>query len=143
MAAQVTLDMSKDQPLQGGVTLDMSKSEPLEQDVPAMKPSHEQEFPHDLVDHEKMGMALVNSHMLSIPASAAYQNHDQIQEQFKKRGADMPKSTNSIGKDIEVGLQSTISGLLVRDKLPDELKDPTRSDKIISGLAQMVGDLPF
>src|SRR5208337_2869478 len=108
--------------------------------VPPLRPSH---AAAESVDRERLGMALVNSHMLGVPASFAYQNHDLINEQFKQRGADMPKSTNTIAKDIEVGLQSTISGLLQRNKLPDELKDPTRRDKIISGLAQMIGDLPF
>ena len=62
--------------------------------------------------------------------------NDLVSDQFKKRGVES-SSTNSIAKDIEVGLQGSIAGLLVKGKLPDELKDPTMADKVISGMSQM------
>src|SRR5208283_330465 len=112
-----------------------------ESNIPMLKSAHQQELPQD-IDHDKLGMALVNSHMLSMPASTMYQNHDLVQEQFKKRGVDT-NSINTLAKDFEVGLQRSISGLLVRGKLPDTLKDPTTRDNIVSGLSQMIADLPF
>jgi hypothetical protein len=88
-------------------------------------------------------MAMINSHMLSIPASSAYQNHDLINEQFKQRGADMPKLPATLANDIKAGVEGSIFGLSNRERLPETLKDPTHFDEFVSGISQMVADLPF
>src|ERR1017187_4742022 len=103
--------------------------------VPALKSSH------DPIDYGKLSTALVTSHMTGMPASTAYNNHDQVQAEFAKHGIE-PPVPSTIAEDIKVGAEGSVFGLAYRDKMPQSLQSPTRMDKFISGLSQMVADLP-
>jgi hypothetical protein len=102
--------------------------------VPALMPSHEP------IDYSKLSTALVTSHMTKMPASLAYQNHDQVQSELAKHDAQVVPST--IANDIKVGGESSIFGLAYRNKLPDALQKPGMFDKFVSGVSELIADLP-
>lgn len=99
--------------------------------------------PTEGIDPGKLGMSLINSRMLSVPESVGYQLHEMIHGQFKQRGTPLPDTSPGIASDIKSGLQGSIFGLAYRNKLPDAVKSPGTFDKIVTGLSQMVADLPF
>lgn len=106
-----------------------------ESPTPTLKPSHEP------IDYSKMSTALIASHMTGIPASMAYQNHDQVQAEFAKHNIDAPLPA-TIANDIKVGSENSIFGLAYRQRLPEHLQAPGQFDEFVAGLSTMVLDLP-
>ena len=96
---------------------------------------------HAPIDPNKLSTALITSHMTKMPASMAYDNHDQVQQEFQKRGMEAPLPA-TIANDIKVGAQSSIFGLAQRHKMPDKLQSPGFFDDLVTGLSEMVADLP-
>src|ERR1017187_1563595 len=107
--------------------------------VPTLKPMHEPT--HEPIDYNKLSTSLITSHMTGIPASTAYNNHDQVQAEFAKHGVE-PPVPSTIAEDIKVGAEGSVFGLAYRDKMPQVMHSHTRRDKCIRGLSQMVADLP-
>ena len=83
----------------------------------------------------------VYSKMLDVPPGFIYQNLDEVDGQMKKAGV-----SNSIARDIEVGSENSIFGLMNRaykgKGLPETLQNPSLLDKFASGLSTMIEDLP-
>ncbi len=114
---------------------------PASSQQPSTAPQTQSE---NLIDYDKFGMSLAFEKMLGISTPVAYKNHDLIHDQFKQRGIEIPKSTSSIANDIKSGLESSIFSLAARRKMGDSLPiNATKFDKFISGVSEMVADLPF
>src|SRR3974390_1288261 len=115
---------------------------PIESPIPLM-PSHRQFQDIPGLDHERMTHALVSSHTLGIPASVAYQNKEQILEQTKSKGSELSGSMSKIASDMNQGWQSSIFGMMYRNKLPNYLQNKSNFDEFVSGITTMVADSPF
>jgi len=91
-----------------------------------------------------MWKAGVHSKMLGVTPGMAYENRDEIDKQLRERGGDYDgELDDTIANDIKVGLEGSIFGLHHREKMPEKIHDPGMVDKFVSGLAEMVADLPF
>lgn len=76
--------------------------------------------------------------MFNVDPSTAYQMHDELSEQMKKIGGH-----STLADDFNVGSESSIFGLMVRNKMPHELVNPNGFDKFVEGLTTMAYDLPW
>lgn len=96
------------------------------------------------MDRDKAAYSLVASHMLSLPPSVAYQNHDFIKDEISKHsGGTVDGSVPSIVDDLKQGMKSSIFGLAYRNKMPDSLQNASEFDDFVSGLSETIADLPF
>jgi hypothetical protein len=87
----------------------------------------------------------VHSKMLGVTPAQAYDAKDEIQKQLGERGGsyDDGKLDDSIYNDVMVGLEGSVSGLIKRNKLPDQVANPGKIDKLWQGIGQMIGDAPW
>lgn len=94
--------------------------------------------PPDPSDGQKIAQSAIYAKTFNVHPTDAYQMHDELQEQLQAMGA-----RSTLAEDFKVGTQSSIFGLLKRDQLPDQLKNPDMLDKFVEGLTTMGSDLPF
>lgn len=94
--------------------------------------------PPDPTEGPKIAQSALYANMFNVPPSTAYQMHDELSEQMKKLGAH-----STLADDFNVGSESSIFGLMVRQKMPHELLNPDTVDKFVEGLTTMAYDLPW
>ena len=100
------------------------------------------QLPPDLAqDAWKAG---VHAGMLDVTPGYAYQNSEEVDKQLRavSPNYDDGKLDDSLMNDLKAGWENSVLGLSIRKKLPGQVRDPGLIDKAISGLAQMVGDVP-
>ena len=83
--------------------------------------------------------------MLGITPGTAYEGREEVENQLRSKGGnyDDGELDPTIANDIKLGLEGSIFGLHHREKLPDQMRNPGMVDKFVSGLSEMVADLPF
>lgn len=104
--------------------------------IPQLKSSHPP------IDYNRLSMALVSSHVMGISPGTTYQQQDTINSELTKRDPTIPTSTASIADDMRLGWENSIFGLAYRGQMPETVGTQSRFDKIITGLTQMVADMP-
>ena len=79
------------------------------------------------------------------PTDYALQNKDVIDQQMRQRSPnyDDGKIDDTILNDFKTGYQSSVLGLTERKKLPEQVRNPGAVDKFVSGVGQLLGDIPF
>jgi hypothetical protein len=87
----------------------------------------------------------VHGNMLKIDPGTAYQNRDEIDTQLRSIGGDYDSMDldPTIENDVKVGWEESIFGLHHREAMPEEIRNPGLLDKFVSGVTEMVADLPF
>lgn len=86
----------------------------------------------------------VHSKMLGVTPGVAYENKDVIDKTLRERGGEYDGELEpTIANDIKVGLEGSIFGLHHREAMPDTVRNPGLMDRFVSGLSEMVADLPF
>jgi hypothetical protein len=108
---------------------------------PAPSPAPASMTPDVAADVLKAG---VHSKMLGISPGAAYESRDLIDKQFREKAGDYDGELDpTIMNAVKVGFQNSIFGLHHREKMPDEIRNASKVDDFVKGLATMVGDAPF
>lgn len=92
-----------------------------------------------------MFKAGVTSKMLGVTPGVAYENREDVDTTLRQHGGDYDdgKLDPTITNDITVGLESSIFGLHHREKMPEQVRNPGLVDNFVSGLSQMLADLPW
>lgn len=92
-----------------------------------------------------MWKAGVHSKMLGVTPGVAYDQRETIDKTLRERGGnyDDGKLDSTIVDDIKVGLEGSIFGLHSRKAVPEEVRNPGMVDKFVSGVSEMMADLPF
>lgn len=92
-----------------------------------------------------MFKAGVHAKILGVTPGAAYESKDEIDQAMRERGGnyDDGKLDDTFANDIKAGYQSSVLGLTNRKQLPQEVRNPGFVDKFVSGISQLVSDIPF
>lgn len=93
----------------------------------------------------EMFKAGVTSKMLGVTPGVAYENREDVDKAIREHGGnyDDGKLDPTLMNDVAVGLEGSIFGLHHREKMPDEVRNPGLVDNFVSGLSQMLADLPW
>lgn len=92
-----------------------------------------------------MFRAGVHAKILGVTPGAAYENKDEIDQAMREHAGnyDDGKLDDTFANDIKAGYQSSVLGLTNRKQLPQEVRNPGFVDKFVSGISQLVSDVPF
>jgi hypothetical protein len=97
------------------------------------------------VEKAKATNALTYSEMLNISPSTAYKYHDEISQQVKDRMSTEPITTQAVGmgKAIKTGLDTSLVGMMSRQKVPEPFDSVDQWERSAHNLAAMIPDIPF
>lgn len=92
-----------------------------------------------------MFKAGVHAKMLGVTPGVAYEQRETIDSTLREHGGnyDDGELDPTIANDIKVGIEGSIFGLMKNKKLAEQVRNPGMIDRFVSGLSEMVSDLPF